>query len=88
MKCVNINLTSLLVIANSITDFLDEVYPDIIYFQSSKCRIYCMSGTHTRVGKSSFTVVHMERHAGYDYYNSFINSKECHNATVHLGTIS
>ncbi|KAK1340903.1 hypothetical protein QTO34_017300 [Cnephaeus nilssonii] len=25
-----------------------------------------------------------KRHAGYDYYNRFINSKECHNATVNL----
>jgi len=24
------------------------------------------------VGKSRFTVVRMEKHAGYDYYNSFI----------------
>lgn len=25
-----------------------------------------------------------KRHAGYDYYNSFIYSKECHNVTVTL----
>ena len=28
-----------------------------------------------------------KRHAGFDYYNSFINSKEYHNGTVHLGTV-
>jgi len=40
------------------------------------------------VGKSKFTVVRMEKDmAGYDYYNKFINSKECHNGTVQLGTI-
>lgn len=25
-----------------------------------------------------------KRYAGYDYYNCFINAKECHSATVNL----
>jgi len=41
------------------------------------------------VGKNRFTVVCMGKtHAGYDYYNSFFNSKECDSGTMHLGTIS
>lgn len=31
---------------------------------------------YTGVRKSRFTVVCMQRRAGYDYYNSFINSKD------------
>jgi hypothetical protein len=46
MKYVNINLTSLLVIANSITDFLDEVYPDIIYFYSLPNAEYMVCQVH------------------------------------------
>lgn len=41
------------------------------------------------VGKTRFTVSSCgKRHAGDNYYNSFVNSKECHNGTVYFGTIS
>jgi hypothetical protein len=37
--------------------------------------IYSYIYIHTGVGKSRFTVVRTEkRHAGYDYYNTFINN--------------
>ena len=36
-------------------------------------------------GKNKFIVVYIKKgHEGYDCYNSFINSKECHNGTVNL----
>ena len=37
--------------------------------------------------KSVYRGSYGERHAGYAYCNSFINSKGCHNGTVHSGTI-
>lgn len=46
MKYGNINLTSLLVTANSITDFLDDVYPDIIYFYSLLNAEYTVCQVH------------------------------------------
>lgn len=41
--------------------------------------MYTLKGVLYRGGKSRFPV-HMGRHAGYGYYNSFVNAKEWHSA--------
>ena len=49
----------------------------MLVFLKTKCKKY-------RVRLKSVYSSHGKRHAGYDDYNSFINSKECHDATVNL----
>jgi hypothetical protein len=46
---VKINPTSLLGIANSISDFLDEVYHDIIYFYNLPNVEYTVCQVHTYI---------------------------------------
>lgn len=38
----------------------------------------------SRGGQRRFTFVRIKKNAGCDCYSSFINSQECHNATVNL----
>jgi hypothetical protein len=44
-----------------------------------------MSGTHTRVGKSRFTVVHMEKDMQVTIITIALLTQK--NVTMHLGTI-
>jgi len=52
-------------------------------------RIYSHQKENTVVGKCRFTVVCMEKDMqGMIITIVFFNSKDCHDGTVHLGTIS